>query len=86
MPTAREKKSKFTASVNQKLVALVDEKAAKLKVTRSDVVEQAMEMWLRKQAELDEARYFETAAAEMNADAKSWNGLTSQSIKGSWEH
>ena len=73
----KERKSKFTASVKEKLVAMVDERAAKLKVTRSDVVEQAMELWLRKQTELEEEKYFQTAAAEMNADANSWNTLTS---------
>jgi metal-responsive CopG/Arc/MetJ family transcriptional regulator len=76
----KERKSKFTASVKKRLVALVDERAAKLNLTRSDVVEQAMEMWLARQAEAEEERYFQAAASEMNADAKAWNALTSRSV------
>ena len=85
MPTMKERKSKFTASVNERVVAKVDEQAAKLKVTRSDIVEQAMEMWLQAQAEQEEESYFAAAAAEMNADAKVWNVLTSRSVTGSLE-
>jgi metal-responsive CopG/Arc/MetJ family transcriptional regulator len=79
MVTTKERKTKFTASVTQRLVSQADELAAKLNVTRSDVVEQAMELWLRTQAEIEEQKYFEAAAAEMNADAKDWNKLTSRS-------
>jgi hypothetical protein len=74
-------KVRFTASVKEKLAQLVDEQAARLEVTRSDVLEQAMEMWLRSQADLEEERYFQEAAAEMNADAKDWNALTSQPFR-----
>jgi metal-responsive CopG/Arc/MetJ family transcriptional regulator len=83
--TARERKSKFTASVKQRLVALVDKKAAKLKISRSEVVEEAMEMWLRSQAESEEAAYFESAAAEMNEDARSWNAVTTASVRHGWK-
>ena len=80
MHTAKERKSKFTASVKENVVAKVDEQAAKLNVTRSDIVEQAMELWLKTQLEQDEEKYFALAAAEMNADAKEWNAYTSQSM------
>ena len=80
MPTTKERKSKFTASVSERVVAKVDEQAVKLKVTRSDIVEQAMEMWLQTQSEKEEAKYFAAAAAEMNADAKTWNVRTSRSV------
>jgi metal-responsive CopG/Arc/MetJ family transcriptional regulator len=77
----KERKSKFTASVNEKIVAMVDERCAALNVSRSDVVQQAMEMWLHQQATLEEEEYFKDAAAEMNADAKTWNALTSKVLK-----
>ena len=83
MPATKDRKSKFTASVNERVVAKVDEQAAKLHLTRSDIVEEAMEMWLNSKAELEEEQYFAMAATEMNADAKSWNALTSKSLKGS---
>lgn len=82
MPTTRERKSKFTASVNERVVAKVDEQAAKLNKSRSDIVEEAMEMWLKTKAEQEEEKYFMAAAAEMNADAKSWNSLTSRNARG----
>lgn len=72
-------RKRFTASVREQLVDLVDQHAAKLEVTRSDVIEQAMELWLQKQSALEEEAYFQQAAEEMNADAKDWNTLTSKS-------
>ena len=83
--TSKEQKSKFTASVNHSLVVLVDEQAAKLNVTRSHVIEEAMEMWLRKQADLEEEKYFQRAAAEMNEDARSWNATTTTSARHTME-
>lgn len=80
MPATKKQKSKFTASVSKRIVARVDEQAAKLKVTRSDIVEQAMEMWLKQQTEQEEEKYFLANAAEMNADAEDWNALTSSSL------
>ncbi|MBN9397418.1 MAG: ribbon-helix-helix domain-containing protein [Candidatus Melainabacteria bacterium] len=85
MPTIKEKRSKFTASVKERVVAKVDEQAEKLKVSRSDIVEEAMEMWLKNKLELEEEQYFAMAAAEMNADAKAWNALTSKTVKDNWE-
>lgn len=85
MPATKERKSKFTASVNERVVAKVDEHAAKLNVSRSDIVEEAMEMWLRAKAEQEEEKYFMAAAAEMNADARGWNALTSRSVTDNWE-
>lgn len=79
--TGNERKSKFTASVRERLVRLVDEKARRLDVTRSEVIEEAMEMWLSKQEELEEERYFQSASEEMNKDAKEWNALTSNSLR-----
>lgn len=84
MPATKERKSKFTASVTERVVKKVDEQAEKLKVSRSDIVEEAMEMWLKSKLELEEEQYFAMAAAEMNADAKAWNALTSQSAKEHW--
>jgi len=83
MATSRDRKSKFTASVNERVVTMVDKEAAKLNVTRSDIVEEAMEMWLRHKAEQEEERYFLAAANEMNADARAWNALTSKPFKNS---
>ncbi|HEY9776628.1 MAG TPA: ribbon-helix-helix protein, CopG family [Planktothrix sp.] len=80
MTAHRDRKSKFTASVSERVVKRVDERAAELKLTRSDVVEQAMELWLRGQSEQDEERYFTAAATEMNADAKVWNHITSSKL------
>ncbi len=76
----KEGKSKFTASVRKKLVDLLDEQAAKLKLNRSDVVESAIELWLKKLAEEEEEKYFSVAAAEMNKDAKVWNATTTASV------
>lgn len=77
----RERKSKFTASVRERLVELVDGQAAKLNLTRSDIIEQAMEMWLRRQAQLEEEKYFLSAAKEMNEDARDWNTVTGQTLR-----
>jgi|688.fasta_scaffold203909_2 metal-responsive CopG/Arc/MetJ family transcriptional regulator len=85
MPAAKERKSKFTASVNERIVASVDEHAAKLKLSRSDIVEEAMKMWLKTQVEQEDEKYFSSAAAEMNADAEDWNARTSRSIKDNWK-
>ncbi|HEY9792586.1 MAG TPA: ribbon-helix-helix protein, CopG family [Candidatus Obscuribacterales bacterium] len=85
MRNLSHRKSKFTASVRQHLVELLDKRAAKLKLNRSDAVEEAIELWLRAQAEQDEETYFATAAKEMNADAKSWNATTTQSARRKWE-
>lgn len=80
MATVKEPRSKFTASVREKVVAMVDERCATLNLSRSDAVEEAMEMWLHKQEELDEEKYFAEAASEMNADARQWNSLTTKSL------
>lgn len=85
MRSTKERKSKFTASVNERIVAKVDEQAAKLKVSRSDIVEEAMEMWLRSKSEQEEELYFMAAAAEMNADARAWNAITSRSVNDNLE-
>lgn len=82
MALARDKKSKFTASVSEGVVARVDKQASKLHLTRSDIVEEAMVMWLQKKTEAEEEQYFASAATEMNADAKSWNAITSAPLKG----
>ena len=81
MSPAKYKKSRFTASVNESVVAKVDEYVAKLRITRSDIVEEAMEEWLKAKLEDEEEQYFASAAAEMNADAKSWNVLTSKATR-----
>ena len=49
---------------------MVDEQANKLALTRSDAIEQAMELWLLNHAETEEEAYFQAAANEMNADAR----------------
>lgn len=85
MSLAKQRKSKFTASVREKLVKLVDKRAAQLKVNRSDVVEEAIELWLRKQAEQEEETYFATAAKEMNEDAGAWNATTTVSARRTWK-
>jgi hypothetical protein len=77
----KELKSKFTASVNETVVAAVDAKVSALNITRSDAVEEAMKMWLIKKGEEEDEKYFETAAVEMNADAKYWNAITTASAK-----
>jgi Ribbon-helix-helix protein, copG family len=83
--STRERKSKFTASVRENLVTLLDAKVAQLKVNRSDAVERAIELWLRKLAEEEEEAYFSTAASEMNEDASAWNATTSYSARRTWE-
>ena len=80
MATPKEKQRRVTASLRDRLVERVDREAARLAVTRSDAFEQALELWLRKLEELEEEKYFEQAAAEMNADAKDWNALTGQNF------
>ena len=85
MPATKKRKSKFTVSVNECVVAKVDEQVAKLNVSRSDIVEEAMEMWLRTKVEQEEEAYCLAAAAEMNADARAWNALTSNSVRNNWE-
>lgn len=84
MPT-KERKSKFTASVKEKLVELLDKRVAKLKVNRSVAVEEAIELWLRKQAEQEEEAYFAATAQEMNEDARAWNATTTDSARRTWE-
>lgn len=78
--TKKDRKCKFTAIVNQRLVAKINAQAAKLNLTCSDIVEQAMEMWLKSQTELEEEQYFALAANVMNRDGSPWNKLTSKSI------
>lgn len=81
----KERKSKFTASVTEKLMERLDQKARQLKVNRSDAVEEAIEMWLNKLAEKDEEAYFTLAANEMNTDARLWNATTSTFARRAWE-
>jgi hypothetical protein len=76
---AKRTKGRFTASVRESLINLVDEQAVRLDLTRSEAVEQAMELWLKVHSEKEEDAYFQAAAAEMNADAADWNALTSKS-------
>ena len=85
MPAARERKSKFTASVKEKLVKLLDDKASQLKVNRSEAVAEAIELWLQRQAEQEEEAYFATAANDMNEDARAWNVTTTNSSQHIWE-
>ncbi|HEY9868527.1 MAG TPA: ribbon-helix-helix protein, CopG family [Candidatus Obscuribacterales bacterium] len=85
MRSAREPKSKFTASVRANLVKLLDQKAAQLKLNRSDAVEEAIELWLRKQSEIAEDEYFAATAKEMNEDARAWNETTTDSARRTWE-
>ncbi|MBX9879044.1 MAG: ribbon-helix-helix domain-containing protein [Candidatus Obscuribacterales bacterium] len=73
-----EGKSKFTASVRETVVDRLDEKVAQLKVNRSEAVEQAIEMWLRKKAEEEEEAYFANYV-ETEEDA-SWVALTTYSF------
>ena len=80
----KERKGKFTASVKEKLIDLLDKKVAQLHVNRSDAVEQAIELWLKKQAEADEETYFAAIAQEMNDDARQWNATTTDSAKRNW--
>lgn len=77
----RQRKSRFTASVRESLVEMVDQQANKLALTRSDAIEEAMELWLLNHAEAEEEAYFQAAAKEMNADAKDWTTLTSSSFR-----
>jgi len=81
MAVAREPKSKFTASVRNNLVTMLDQKAAQLKVNRSEAIEEAIELWLTRQAERDEEEYCSRVAEEMNTDARSWNATTTASFK-----
>ncbi|MBI4532397.1 MAG: ribbon-helix-helix protein, CopG family [Candidatus Melainabacteria bacterium] len=85
MPIARERKSKFTASVREKLVKLLDDRASQLKVNRSEAVAEAIELWLQKQAEQEEEAYFTASAKEMNQDAQTWNVTTTSSCPRTWE-
>jgi metal-responsive CopG/Arc/MetJ family transcriptional regulator len=80
MHTARARTKKFTASVDERILEMIDARAQKLESTRSDIVEQAMKLWLKKQIEQEEEQYFSAAAEEMNTDAELWNALTSQSL------
>lgn len=80
MNKTKERKSKFTASVTKRLVAMVDEKCTQLNLSRSDAVEQAMELWLRQQEELEDEEYFASAAKEMNDDASDWTALTTRTF------
>jgi metal-responsive CopG/Arc/MetJ family transcriptional regulator len=78
--TVKEKKGKLSATVRESLISKVDEYAESIGATRSDLVERALESWLRQQAELADEAYFASAAKEMNADARDWNALTSKSV------
>lgn len=80
-----EGKSKFTASVRKGVVQRLDEKVARLKVNRSEAVEQAIEMWLQRLAEEEEEAYFAKHAQELNEDARSWTELTTESARRSWD-
>ncbi len=79
------RKSKFTASVTAKLVELLDEKVARLKLNRSDAIEEAIELWLKQQAEKEEEEYFIASADAMNEEARSWNSTTSASAQRIWD-
>ncbi len=73
-----EGKSKFTASVRGSLVEHLDQKVAQLKLNRSEAVEQAIEMWLKKLAEKEEEEFFEKYV-QTDEDA-SWTALTTYSF------
>lgn len=73
-----EGKSKFTASVRKTLVEHLDQKVAQLKLNRSEAVEQAIEIWLKKKAEEEEEAYFANYV-ETEEDA-SWVALTTESF------
>ncbi len=82
---AFERKKRFTASVRGNLVNRLDKKAAQLKVNRSDVVEEAIELWLHKKVAEEEEDYFVSAAKEMNEDARAWNAHTTVSSTRNWK-
>lgn len=75
-----EGKSKFTASVRETIVERLDERAAQLKVNRSEAVEQAIEMWLRRKAEEEEEAYYANYPEEMKEEDRSWTALTTASF------
>jgi metal-responsive CopG/Arc/MetJ family transcriptional regulator len=63
-----ERKIKLTVSVKEKLADFLDAKVAQLKVSRSEAVEKAIELWLRKLTEEDEKAYFAAASSEKKKD------------------
>ncbi len=73
-----EGKSKFTASVRESIVDHLDQKAAALKLNRSEAVEQAIEMWLKRLAEEEEEKFFANYV-QTDEDA-SWTALTTYSL------
>ncbi|MBX9771379.1 MAG: ribbon-helix-helix domain-containing protein [Candidatus Obscuribacterales bacterium] len=73
-----EGKSKFTASVRESIVDHLDQKAAELKLNRSEAVERAIEMWLTKLAEEEEEEFFANYV-QTDEDA-SWTALTTASF------
>lgn len=78
-----EGKSKFTASVRETVVERLDQKVAQLKVNRSEAVEQAIEMWLKRVAEEEEEAYFANYT-ETPEDA-SWVALATYSAMRTWD-
>lgn len=81
---ATTKARKVTVSVRSDLVDLVDRYVVdhkKENLNRSAVVEEALLHWTcRLQEEADEL-YFKRNAAQLNADAKSWLPISTESLK-----
>lgn len=88
MPDSRARKQKWTVTIAPEIEKQVEsflKKHKQEKITRSAIVEEAMELWLAKQNEVDEERYFQAHAAELNADSKSWSRITTEAAKHIWK-
>lgn len=77
---SKDRKSRITASLSEKVVQMVDQRAGRMQVHRSEIIERALLSWLQSQADIEEEEYFSQAAPEMNLDAKDWTAVTSRMV------
>jgi Arc/MetJ-type ribon-helix-helix transcriptional regulator len=79
---------KVTVSVRSDLVDLVDtyvDDHKRENLSRSAVVEEALLWWKQQMQEHEDEMYFRRNAAKLNADAKSWMPIATESARRIWE-
>lgn len=76
------RKIKFTVSVSGPLNDRFDKYMEKLQLTnKSEAIEQAMTLWMRRIAESEDAEFYANSAAELNAESKDWTQATTDSVR-----
>ncbi len=82
------KSRKVTVSVRSDLVDLVDtyvDDHKKENLNSSGIVEEALLLWKQQMQEHYDELYFKRNAAKLNADAKIWMRIATESARRIWE-